>query len=160
MVAPDRERICGMAEPSRNFNRRIGYKIAESEGTTDEGDGEHMLDQPRDFIGNILAILISKPLARPEFGAAVTKWKMDVVLETDYYPVTIRFNKGIKVELGNNPRPTLRVSIKLSTIIELVKGKTSPIKALLNGGLKVKGILRHPRATLRFYKLISSSLKR
>ncbi|RDE14510.1 MAG: hypothetical protein C4K47_04020 [Candidatus Thorarchaeota archaeon] len=119
-----------------------------------------MLEQPKDFIGNILAILTSKPLARPDFKDIVAKWKMVVVLETDYYPVTIRFDKGMRVEHGDIPHPTLRVNAKLSTIIELVKGKTSPIRALLNGGLKVKGILRHPRATLRFYRLISSSLKR
>jgi putative sterol carrier protein len=119
-----------------------------------------MLEQPKDFIGNILAILTSRPLARSEFKDAVAKWKMSVVLETDYYPVTIWFNKGMRVEHGDIAHPTLRVSAKLSMIIELVKGNTSPMRALLNGGLKVKGILRHPRATLRFYRLISSSLKR
>ena len=119
-----------------------------------------MLEQPRDFIGNILAVLTSRPLARTDFKAAVAKWKMVVVLETDYYPVTIRFDKGITVEHGDNPHPTIRVRAKLGTIIQLVKGTTSPIRALLNGGLKVKGLLRHPRATLRFYKLISASLHR
>jgi putative sterol carrier protein len=128
------------------------------DNTRQVGESADMLEQPRDFIGNILAVLTSKPLARPDFKAAVTKWKMVVVLETDYYPVTVKFDKGIRVEHGDNLHPTIRVRAKLSTIIELVKGTTSPMRALLNGGLKVKGLLRHPRATLRFYKLISSSL--
>jgi putative sterol carrier protein len=127
---------------------------------TNEGAREYMLEQPKDFIGNIIAVLISKPLARPGFRSAVMKWEMVVMLETDYYPVAIIFDKGIRIEHGDSPRPTIRVSAKLSTIIELVKGRVSPIRALLNGGLKVRGLLRHPRATLRFYRLISASLKR
>jgi putative sterol carrier protein len=84
---------------------------------------------------------------------------MVVVLETDYYPVTITFDKGVKVEHGDNPQPTIRVRASLDTIIRLVKGATSPIRALLTGGLKVRGLLRHPRSTLQFYRLISSSIR-
>lgn len=118
-----------------------------------------MLEQPKDFIGNIMAVLISKPLGKPDFRAQVMRWRMVVVLETDYYPVTIMFDKGVKVEYGDNPQPTIRVRASLDTIIRLVKGATSPIRALLTGGLKVKGLLRHPRATLQFYRLISSSIR-
>jgi len=132
---------------------------SKSEVTRQVFEDEDMLEQPRDFIGNILAALISKPLGRPDFRAQVMRWKMVVVLETDYYPVTIMFDKGVKVEHGDNPQPTIRVRANLDTIIELVKGATSPIRALLTGGLKVKGVLKHPRATLRFYRLISSSIR-
>jgi len=50
--------------------------LLESESTRQEYESADMLEQPRDFIGNILAVLTSKPLVRPDFKAAVTKWKM------------------------------------------------------------------------------------
>ncbi len=143
---------------SRNFNRWMcdRFEIRRNQTVI---ESEHMLGQPRDFIGNILAVLISRPLRKPDFRAQVMRWRMVVVLETDYYPVTIRFDKGVKVGYGDNPQPTIRVKASLDTIIKLVKGATSPIRALLTGGLKVKGLLRHPRATLQFYRLISSSIR-
>lgn len=59
--------------PSRKFNRWMCDTLLESESTRQECESTDMLEQPRDFIGNILAVLTSKPLARPDFKAAATK---------------------------------------------------------------------------------------
>jgi hypothetical protein len=50
--------------------------LLETVSARHECESAGMLEQPREFIGNILAVLTSTPLARRDFRAAVTKWKM------------------------------------------------------------------------------------
>jgi hypothetical protein len=50
--------------------------LVETVSARREQESAGMLAQPKDFIGNILAVLMSKPVVRRDFKAAVTKWKM------------------------------------------------------------------------------------
>ena len=84
---------------------------------------------------------------------------MKVIFETNFYPVSIIFDNGIEIKKGEVENPTIRIFMTFDTMVDLVREKQSPIGAILSGKIKVKGLLRHPLAAYRFYKLMISSLR-
>lgn len=122
-------------------------------------EGFPMLNEPRDFIGNILAILLERELDDERRRSEVLRWNMSVVLDTDYYPVTLHFSNGIRIERGLIDSPTLRLVTTLSTIVLLAGGRLSPVRGILQGRLKLSGLIRHPIAALRFYRLMMGGLR-
>jgi len=118
-----------------------------------------MMKEPTDFIGNILAKLINLQLANSSMREKMANWNMSVVLDTDYYPVSIIFDETISMKTGSVDEPTLIFKMSFGTIISLVKKETSMIRAMLRGSIKVRGLLQNPRAAYRFYTLMNSILK-
>ncbi|MBN2230089.1 MAG: hypothetical protein JW779_10925 [Candidatus Thorarchaeota archaeon] len=118
-----------------------------------------MLAEPKDFIGNILAKLINRFLEDSSQYEKVKKWNMTVVVETDYYPVTLIFGDSISIQRGIIENPTLVFVMNFKKIISLAKKETSILGSLIHGSIKTKGILKHPRAAFRFYRLMDSILK-
>lgn len=118
-----------------------------------------MMKEPTDFIGNILAKLINRHLEKQSMRDKMTSWNMSVVIETDYYPVSIIFDERISMKTGSVDEPTLIFKMSFGTIISLVKKDTSMIRAILRGSIKVRGLLQNPRAAYRFYSLMNSILK-
>jgi putative sterol carrier protein len=117
-----------------------------------------MLNEPKDLLGNILGILLARQFTDEDFLAEVKGWDMTVVLDTDYYPITLNFNNGISIEKGAAPDPTIKLTTTLATIARISEGELSPIRGMLNRELKIRGLLTHPRATYRFYRLMMSAL--
>ena len=117
-----------------------------------------MLEEPPDFIGNILAKLINNQIATSTLSDKMQNWRMTVVFDTDYYPVSIIFDETISIKAGIVEEPTLIFNLEFGTILELVEGKTSMIRAILGGKIKVKGF-RHLISLYRFYGLMNSILK-
>ena len=118
-----------------------------------------MVSTTPDFIGTILAQLLEKPLSNPQTLAKVQSWNMKVILDTNFYPVSLIFDNGLQIQKGEVNAPTIRVFMTFDTMMELVQATKSPIGAVLRGEIKVKGLLKHPIATYRFYKLIVSALR-
>lgn len=118
-----------------------------------------MIAEPTDFIGNILTKLINKQLENPATLNRVKNWRMSVVLHTDYYPLALIFSDAMRIESGTIPDSTLTVNMTFNTIIKLAKGETSLIRSLFNRSIKIKGIIRHPISTFRFYRLMNAVLK-
>lgn len=118
-----------------------------------------MLNKPDDFVGIILAKMITKVLSKPQLARKVKGWKMSITLSSDYYPVTIIFDKGISVIREFDSKPTLNVKMKFETIINMVEGKSSMIGEMFRRRISVEGLVRHPIATYRFYKFMQSLLE-
>jgi putative sterol carrier protein len=118
-----------------------------------------VLEEPRDFLGYLLAHAIENQLQDPEFISRVKTWKMTVVLETNYYPLTMVFDNGLKIIRKAVENPTLIVKISMDTINQIIKEECSPLKAFFKGNIKVKGLFRHPIAMKRFYGLLTSGLR-
>ncbi len=126
---------------------------------TAEAEANLMLDEPKDFIGFLMAQLINRQLEDPNLESRVKGWKMTVVLATDYYPVTLTFDRGVRFSIGAASDATLIVEMSFGTIIRLVMEETSTIKAVLKGEIKARGMFRHPVAMKRFYGLLNAALK-
>jgi len=118
-----------------------------------------MVEEPSDFIGNILAKLINRKFNDENQIEKLKSWNMSVLLETDYYPVSLIFSDGIKIMTQVINNPTLVIKTTFQTIISIVKNETSPLGALFKSSIKMKGIFRHPRAAFQFYRLIDKILK-
>ena len=141
----------------RNFKSQTVVRGLASR--TAEAEADLMLDEPKDFIGYLMAQLISRQLEDPKLESRVKGWKMTVVLATDYYPVTLTFDKGVRFSKGAASDATLTVEMSFGTIIRLVMDETSTIKAFLKGEIKARGLFRHPVAMKRFYGLLNAALK-
>ncbi len=141
----------------RNFKSQ--NVVRGSASGTVEAEANLMLDAPKDFIGYLMSQLITRQLKDPKLESRVKGWTMTVVLATDYYPVTLTFDRGVRFSKGAASDATLTVEISFGTIIRLVMEETSTIKAVLKGEIKAKGMFRHPVAMKRFYGLLSAALK-
>jgi len=117
-----------------------------------------MLGSTRDFIGNILEIVLRKALDNPSLKSRFEHWKMTVLLETDYYPVTLVFDKGLRIERGATGKPDLKVSMGLDVVMRIARGDISMIGAFVRRRIRMKGLIRHPVMTFRFYRLMSLAL--
>jgi len=153
VILPNVPNDCKM----RNFKSQNVVRGLSSR--TVEVDANLVLDEPKDFIGFLMAQLISRQFKDPNLESRVKGWKMTVVLATDYYPVTLTFNRGVRFSIGAARDATLTVEMSFDTIIRLVMEETSTIKAFLKGEIKAKGMFRHPVAMKRFYGLLNAALK-
>ncbi len=117
-----------------------------------------MLHEPSDFIGNLLGKLLNRQLENESVRRKVGSWRMSVVLDTDYYPISIVFSDQIEIVADYIDDPTIVLSMKFNTIIGLFRGETSMIRAVLGRTIKTRGLLRHPLSMLRFYRLMVSML--
>ncbi|MHA1908904.1 MAG: hypothetical protein ACW98Y_16500 [Candidatus Thorarchaeota archaeon] len=117
-----------------------------------------MINEPPDFVGNILAKMINKALTKPSMAMKVQGWKMIVTLSSDYYPVSMVFDEGVTVVRQIDEKPSLIVEMNFAVIIQLVEGNTSMIRAMLKRRIRVGGLFRHPVATFRFYRLMQAIL--
>ena len=97
-----------------------------------------MLNEPKDLLGNILSILLARQFTDEMFLIEVKGWKMTVVLDTDYYPITIHFANGISIEKGAIPNPTIKLTTTLAAIASISEGELSPIRGMLTRKLKMK----------------------
>lgn len=113
-----------------------------------------MLNNPRDFVGNILAMMLSEHLKDPENAKKIQNWRMIVLLRTNFYPISITFENGVTISRDLVEHPTLEIVMSFDTMIELVRGKTSMVKEVIRRQIQIKGLLRHPIATMRFYRLM------
>ncbi|TFH06422.1 MAG: hypothetical protein E4H14_10850 [Candidatus Thorarchaeota archaeon] len=118
-----------------------------------------MLEEPPDFIGNILAKLLNRQLQNPSLRKRIEDWRMSAVLETDYYPVCLIFGQAVSIQTDTIDSPTLVLSMNFGTIIKLVEGETTMIRAMLRGSIKIKGFFRNLRSVYRFYSLMNLILK-
>ena len=117
-----------------------------------------MLHEPNDFVGNIFGKLLNRELENQSTQRKVRGWRMSVVLDTDYYPISIVFSDHIEIIADYVDNPTIALSMKFSTIIGLLRGESSMMRDVLRGTIKTRGLLRHPLSMLRFYRLMASIL--
>ena len=119
-----------------------------------------MLSEPSDFVGNILAKMINRQLKDSTTLEKVKKWRMTVVLQTDYYALSLIFDELMQIKSGATTDPTLIATTTFHTILMIAKGKNSLLKSVLNRSVRIKGLFRHPIAAFRFYRLMNQALKR
>jgi len=117
-----------------------------------------MMKEPPDFVGNILAKLMKRQLENPAISRMVKDWRMSVVFDTDYYPVSIIFDESIQIKTGFPEDPTLVFKLDFRTILLLVERKTTMIQAILRRKIRVKGF-SHLKSLYRSYRLMNLILK-
>lgn len=117
-----------------------------------------MLNKPRDFVGNILAMMLSEQIKDERTRNRIHTWKMSVILATNYYPILIDFNRGVTITREVVDNPTLCISMSFDTMIALIRSESTIVREVLTGSIRIKGFLRHPLAAFRFYGLMKDML--
>jgi len=115
---------------------------------------------PGDFIGAILYSMLRPQLESAGIATGKQGGRLTVVIETEYYPVTLELGDVLRIHRGAGERPTLRVRTTLRTVVDIARHRISPVGAFLRGRIKIRGFLRHPLAARRFLALFLSSLGR
>ena len=103
--------------------------------------------------------MINRQLEDPSTLSKVKKWRMSIVIQTDYYPLSLIFSDSMRIEKGVVHDPTLVAITSFGTLLAITKGKSSLLKSVMNRTIRIKGLLRHPIAAFRFYRLMNQVLK-
>ncbi|TFG12807.1 hypothetical protein EU537_08260 [Candidatus Thorarchaeota archaeon] len=116
------------------------------------------MEKPGDFIGLLFRILLDKKLENESFREEVKAWNMTVVLETDYYPITMRFDNGVSIHYGSDKSADIHVKTTMKRMIEIAAGNQGLLASIVGGMISVNGIWRRPRSGYRFYKTMKHLL--
>jgi hypothetical protein len=116
------------------------------------------MQKPGDFIGILFSILLDNKLEDQSFREEINSWNMIVVLETDYYPITMRFDDGVSIHYGFHANPDIHVKTTMKQIIEIAQGDEGFLVSIARGEVSINGIWRHPRAGYRFYRTMKNLL--
>ncbi|NWF95919.1 MAG: hypothetical protein HXY34_07220 [Candidatus Thorarchaeota archaeon] len=114
-----------------------------------------MLQKPKDLLGAVLTKILEEKVSNTALASGVSRWRMTVVIDTDFYPVSIVFDRGIRVEYGARPDAQLRVRMTMSTMSDVFQKRASVLQSVLRRKIRVRGLARHPVSALRFYRLMS-----
>ena len=79
---------------------------------------------------------------------------MSVCIETDYYNISLFFDNGVRITGDTIANPTITLSTTFNSLLDVIAGDVSIARSLLSRRLRMKGSLRHPVASLRFYRLM------
>jgi len=116
------------------------------------------MEKPADFIGLLFSILLDRKLENQSFRNEVKTWNMSVVLETDYYPITLQFDDGVSIHYGSDESPDIYVKTTMKQIIDIARGNQGLLVSIARRKIAINGIWRHPRAGYRFYKTMKNLL--
>ncbi|MEX2684999.1 MAG: SCP2 sterol-binding domain-containing protein [Candidatus Sigynarchaeota archaeon] len=118
------------------------------------------INEPPDILGLGIRNLLSYREDRGALEPLVANWEKTVVIElVDMYAVSMHFHKkDVQIEPGIPAKFDIMISMSLETLIALANGKTGPVRAFLQGRLKVKKLWR-VGTLLKFMKIIIPALK-
>ncbi|MGV9171631.1 MAG: SCP2 sterol-binding domain-containing protein [Promethearchaeia archaeon] len=117
------------------------------------------IQNPKDIISiSLYNVLSSRD--DDEFFRLVNGWNKIIVIEIlDFYPVAVHFhNLNIKFSLDIPEDYDLKVAMSIHTLLDLAYGRSGPVKAVLTGKLKIKGIYK-VATLLKFQKIFFNSLQ-
>jgi len=117
------------------------------------------IEEPRDLI----SISLHKVLSTRKdevFYNLVKNWNKKIVINVkEFYPVTVIFQGDtIKFETGDNTKADLKVTMGIHTMMDIAFRRSGPIKGVLTGKIKIKGILKIG-VLLKFMKIFLNSMK-
>ncbi len=96
-----------------------------------------------------------------EFLELVQNWNKKILIEVEnFYPVMVIFQNGhINFKFQNiQQKPDLKVEMDLNTLLDMAYGRTSSVKAVLSGKLKIKGLYKI-KTLLTFKKVFFDTMK-
>lgn len=96
-----------------------------------------------------------------EFLELVQNWNKKILVEMEgFYPVMAIFqNNNISFKFRDiKQKPDLTIKIDLNTLLDMAYGRTSTVKAVLSGKLKIKGLYKI-KTLLKFKKVFFDTMK-
>ena len=120
---------------------------------------EIKISPPKDLISIALENIFSYRKDE-KFYNLINNWNKTIVINIkEFYPVIVRFQGDeINIEMGELKKADLKVSMGVSTMLDLAYGRIGPIRAVLFRKLKIKGILK-VGVLIRFQRILMKSMK-
>ncbi len=111
---------------------------------------------PTDIFGiAIYSALTRKMEEDPEYRAFIENLNMNLIVELDYYPLMIKFEKDKFTITRDIEDPTVIVKINTQDFLDIVDGKSSIIRKFLGRKMKFKkGITK----LFKVYKIFSKMM--
>jgi putative sterol carrier protein len=119
------------------------------------------IQHPKDLLSVSLHNIFSYRVDDEDFIELVKDWNKKVLIEIEkFYPVLVVFQgEEISFKFRDiQQSPDLGVKMDLHTLLDIAYNRLSPIKAVLTGRLKIKGIYK-VGTLLRFKKIFLDTLK-
>ncbi|MHA1688035.1 MAG: SCP2 sterol-binding domain-containing protein [Promethearchaeota archaeon] len=121
---------------------------------------ELSIEEPEDLISISLYNMLNYRKNDEQFINLIRNWNKKIVLHLiPFYPLAVIFwGDEIKFDRENVKKANLHVQIDLNTMLEIACGEMNPVKALLKGKLKIKGIYKI-KTLLKFIKIFLDTMK-
>ncbi|TFF98428.1 MAG: SCP2 sterol-binding domain-containing protein [Promethearchaeota archaeon] len=119
------------------------------------------IENPKDLLSVSLYNIFSYRIDDEAFIDLVRDWNKKILVNIEkFYPVLINFNgENINFEFRDiQQKPDLKVTMNLSTLLDIAYDRIGPTKAILTGNLKIKGIYKIG-TLLKFKKIFLDTLK-
>ncbi|MEM2142311.1 MAG: hypothetical protein QXQ81_03560 [Candidatus Thorarchaeota archaeon] len=118
-----------------------------------------MPDPPNDLVGRLLHLLLSRVTKSGVARLSTSRQELTVVIETDYYPVKLVWGDGVRVTPDWSGGSDITVKTSMDCIVRVASGQSTLLREFLSRRIRVSGLVCHPFATARVYRLLSAALR-
>ncbi|MBY9015827.1 MAG: SCP2 sterol-binding domain-containing protein [Candidatus Lokiarchaeota archaeon] len=119
------------------------------------------IQKGEDLLSISLSTILSYRKDEPEFQKLVLDWNKKILIEIeDFYPIIIIFNHNeIKFKVIDiDKKVDLKVKMNIYTLLDLAFDRLSPVKAVFQRKLRIKGLLKFG-ILLKFMKIVLKSMQ-
>ena len=119
------------------------------------------IQKGEDLLSISMSTILNYRKEEPEFQKLVLDWNKKLLIEIDdFYSVEIIFNHDeIKFKVNDiDKKVDLKVKMNIFTLLDLAFNRLSPVKAVLQRKLKIKGIYKIG-TILKFMKIFLKSMQ-
>ncbi len=119
------------------------------------------IHEPDDLISISLHNIFDQRKDDENFIKHVTDWNKKIVLHLEpFYPVTVTFQGNeIRFEVGACDNPDMKMTLTLSTMLEIAFGRLSPFLAISENKMTMEGLGDDSEKLVRFYNIFVDSME-
>jgi len=119
------------------------------------------IQKGEDLLSITLSTILNYRKDEPEFQKLVLNWNKKILIEMeDFYSVEVIFNRNeIRFKVNDiDKKVDLKVKMNIYTFLDLAYGRIGPVKAVFQGKIKIKGLLKFG-ILLKFIKIFMKSMQ-
>ncbi|MBY9008562.1 MAG: SCP2 sterol-binding domain-containing protein [Candidatus Lokiarchaeota archaeon] len=119
------------------------------------------IQKGEDLLSISINTILSYRKDEPEFQKLVLDWNKKILIEIeDFYPLEIIFHRNeIKFKVNDiDKKVDLKVRMNIYTLLDLAYGRTSPVKAVFQRKIRIKGLLKF-RTLFKFMNIFLKSMQ-
>ena len=119
------------------------------------------IQRGEDLLSISISTILSYRKDEPEFQKLVLDWNKKILIEIeDFYPLEIIFHRNeIKFKVNDiDKKVDLKVKMNIITLLDLAYGRTSPVKAVFQRKIRIKGLLKF-RILFKFMNIFLKSMQ-
>ena len=119
------------------------------------------IQRGEDLLSISISTILSYRKDEPEFQKLVLDWNKKILIEIeDFYPLEVIFHLNeIKFKVNDiDKKVDLKVKMNIYALLDLAYGRLSPVKAVFQRKIRIKGLLKF-RILLKFMNIFLKSMQ-